>query len=152
MQSCTTAPRVLITGGLGHIGSRLIRSVSYNTTVVDNLSTERYASLFDFRRAAEHEIIFWARDFSDLTQSELSQFEVIIHLAAKTNAAASFENRDDMERVNVDQTLRLIERATAAGVRLFIFPSSTSVYGVAKEIVTEDDDALVAQPSLRLSE
>lgn len=108
-------------------------------TVADDLSTERYASLFDFKPSTEHKIIFWPRDFSDLTEKELSQFDIIIHLAAKTNAAASLQNPEEIERVNINQTSSLIERATAAGVSLFMFPSSTSVYGVAKEIVVEDD-------------
>ena len=43
---------VLVTGGLGHIGSKLIRSLAQNTsirtvTILDNLSTQRYASLFN---------------------------------------------------------------------------------------------------------
>ena len=143
MQYRASAPKVLITGGLGHIGSRLIRSVDYNMTVADDLSTERYSSLFDFRASTEHEITFWPRNFSDLIQEELSQFDIIIHLAAKTDAAASFGNRDDIERVNVDQTLGLIDRAEAAGVQLFIFPSSTSVYGVAKDIMIEDDPSYI---------
>ena len=40
--------RILITGGLGHIGSGLIRFLSdYDLTVCDNLSTQRYCSLFN---------------------------------------------------------------------------------------------------------
>ena len=41
--------KVLVTGGCGHIGSKFIRSDGvdeYDITVVDNLSTQRYCSLF----------------------------------------------------------------------------------------------------------
>ena len=43
---------ILITGGLGHIGSYLIRNFpkKYNITVVDNLMTQRYCSLFNLDR------------------------------------------------------------------------------------------------------
>ena len=120
-----------------------MRIMDNNMTVVDDLSAERYASLFNFVPSEEREITFWPRCFSALTSAELSQFDIIIHLAAKTNAAASFENREDMERVNVDQTYHFIDKAAKAGVRLFVFPSSTSVYGVAREIVTEDDPTCI---------
>ena len=44
--------KVLITGGCGHIGSYLIRKLplKYKITVVDNLLTQRYCSLFDLDR------------------------------------------------------------------------------------------------------
>jgi len=139
MQFNSKAPQVLITGGLGHIGSYLIRSShSYDVTVVDDLSTERYCSLFNFKNG-EQKISFQKRDFDDLSVRELSQFDIIIHLAAKTNAAASFGCRDDIEKINVNRTSNLIDKASSAGIKLFVFPSSTSVYGVAKDIVTEDD-------------
>lgn len=147
MQPSAKAPKVLITGGLGHIGSRLIRFLRDNMTVVDDLSTERYCSLFNFKASTEHEIRFWPRDFGTLTKKELSHFDIIIHLAARTNAAASFKNRDDVEKVNVKQTLELIEKATDAGIKLFVFPSSTSVYGVAKEVVIEDDPECIKPQS-----
>ena len=43
---------LLITGGCGHIGSHLIRSLprQYNLTVVDNFLTQRYCSLFNLKR------------------------------------------------------------------------------------------------------
>jgi len=43
---------ILITGGCGHIGSYLIRKLllEYRVTVVDNLLTQRYCSLFGLNR------------------------------------------------------------------------------------------------------
>jgi UDP-glucose 4-epimerase len=44
--------RVVVTGALGHIGSRLIRELAVlmpgaEVVMIDNLATERYASLLD---------------------------------------------------------------------------------------------------------
>lgn len=139
MQSNAEAPRILITGGLGHIGSWLIRSLRSPITIVDDLSTQRYCSLFNLNAIVDHQIRFWHRGFETLTRAELAEFDVVIHLASRTDAVASFENREDVEEVNLKQTVAFLQRAAETGIELFIFPSSTSVYGVAKEIVTEDD-------------
>ena len=53
---------VLVTGGLGHIGSQLIRYLSDNSriraiTILDNLSTQRYASLFDLPKNLEYTFV-----------------------------------------------------------------------------------------------
>ena len=48
----TPIKNIVVTGGLGHIGSRLIKELPehYNVIVVDNLFTNRYCSLFDINR------------------------------------------------------------------------------------------------------
>ena len=44
--------KILITGGLGHIGSYLINNLpaAYDVTVVDNMVTNKYTSLFELTR------------------------------------------------------------------------------------------------------
>ena len=128
---------VLITGGLGHIGSKLIRFLPANLrlTVVDNLLTQRYCSLLDLERP----IKFLEKDVSELKDSDLEGIDVVVHFAAITNAAASFKNTEEIEKVNIDTTKYIIDLACKANCK-FIFPSSTSVYGVAADVVFEDDD------------
>ena len=64
---------------------------------------------------------------------------MVIHLAAITNATESFNN-SDLEEVNVNQTKEFIDRCSRESSCRFMFPSSTSVYGVASNTVTEDND------------
>jgi len=134
--------KMLITGGLGHIGSHIIRFQT-GSTVIDDLSTQRYCSIFridpDLPQNDAGSFIFLHRDFDSLTVEELSKFDIVIHLAAITDAANSFNDRDRVERINVVKTVDLIHKATDAGVKLFIFPSSTSVYGNGDAIMTEDN-------------
>lgn len=128
---------ILITGGLGHIGSKLIRDVArhYNVTVVDNLHTQRYCSLFNMTRPFN----FIECSFFDTPAEVLKSSDLVIHLAAITNASKSFNN-EAIEKVNVEQTKGFIDRCIKESDCKFIFPSSTSVYGVASETVTEDND------------
>ena len=126
---------VLVTGGLGHIGSALVKKLApdYSVTVVDNLLTQRYCSLFSFNQPVK----FIEGSFKDVS---LDGIDTVIHLAAITDAASSFGNRKEIEKVNVRDTQSFIKRCKDSDVRLFVFPSSTSVYGVSADVVFEDDD------------
>ena len=110
--------KVLITGGCGHIGSYLIRKLplKYKITVVDNLLTQRYCSLFDLDRG----IKFIEKDIDGLTKDDVVGIDVVIHLTEK-----------------------FIELCKKVRIPYFIFPSSTSVYGTSTDVVYEDDDSVV---------
>ena len=66
----------------------------------------------------------------------LASSDVVIHLAAITDAAGSFDNQEEIEKVNFDGTRRLAEACVATGCKL-IFLSTTSVYGVQEGEVDE---------------
>jgi len=136
----TPTKNILITGGLGHIGSKLIRTIpkNYDLTVVDNLHTQRYCSLFDMPRNVD----FAECSFDEISSDVLKRSDVIIHLAAITNASKSFDNAA-IEEVNINKTKKFIDRCVKESNCKFIFPSSTSVYGTAAKLVTEDDDSFL---------
>ena len=127
--------RILVTGGLGHIGSHLIRMLSdkCEITVVDNLLTQRYCSLFNLNK----NIKFIESDIEDI--SDLSGIDVVIHLAAITSVEQSINNVGEMESINIDKTKKFIDTCKKSNISKFIFPSSSSVYGVDVDIVNESD-------------
>ena len=132
--------KILITGGLGHIGSYLINNLpaAYDVTVVDNMVTNKYNSLFELTR----NINFINCDFSDISIDVLESADIILHLAAITDASNP-DNHDDIETINVGLTKIFIDKCIKHSNAKFIFPSSTSVYGVSAEYVTEDDDKFI---------
>ena len=133
-----TNRNILITGGCGHIGSAMISHDcmrDYNITVVDNMLTQRYCSLFNI----DGEIKFIESDIKDLTKDHLQGIDAVIHMASVTNAAGSFDEIDVVETINYDNTVNFMDLCSEVGCK-FIFPSSTSVYGVASDEVHEDDD------------
>lgn len=136
--------KILLTGGLGHIGSFFIESFdskNNEVTVVDNMSTQRYCSLFNVK----NKIKFLEKNFVDLSEDFLSKYDCVIHLAAITDAAASFNEsqKKKLEETNVEDTKRLIKKCKSAKVKKIIFPSSTSVYGKSIEVVDESMDFAV---------
>ena len=130
--------RVLVTGGAGFIGSHLCaRLVERGDQVaaIDNFDPfyperikrralapllARGLRLFqaDIRDAAAVE-----RAFGD------ARPECIVHLGALAGVRPSIERPADYMDVNVRGTCVLLESARKAGVRRFVFGSSSSVYG-----------------------
>ena len=62
---------------------------------------------------------------------------MVIHLAAITDAASTFNNKELVEEVNFLGTKKIAEACVKDGCKL-IFPSTTSVYGTQSEVVSED--------------
>lgn len=133
--------KMVVTGGLGHIGSRLVRELprffeSPEIVIVDNLSTQRYSSLFNLPVAARYRFLECDVTAMDL-RGVLAGADAVIHLAALTDAVASFEHPEAMERVNFAATKHVAGMCAQAGVPL-VHASSTSVYGTEKAAVGED--------------
>ncbi|MCK4669645.1 MAG: SDR family oxidoreductase [Nanoarchaeota archaeon] len=133
---------LLITGGLGHIGSQMIRELAKREDIetiriLDNFLTQRYCSLFNLST----EKIYQFQE-GDITNPEevakaMEDIDVVIHLAAITDAPSTIKDPEGTDRVNYQGTLNVLEAATKAGVRKFLLPSTTSVFGEAEGVVDE---------------
>ena len=139
---------VLVTGGCGHIGSRLIRELANREDVrkviiYDNMSCERYCSLFNLPENIEYEFIQGDISDKENLNKAMKNCDVVIHLAAITNAPESFEIKDKVEQVNFKGTENVVDCAIENKVEKLIYPSTTSVYGpvdgLAKENCKEED-------------
>ncbi len=121
---------VFITGALGHIGSRLIREISETVgevRMLDNMEAKRFSSLYDLPTNIKY--IFYEQDIRAADFDELLKgVDVVIHLAALSEAEKSVEYKTLVEEVNIKGLDRVIQAAMKNKVKL-IFPSTTSVYG-----------------------
>jgi UDP-glucose 4-epimerase len=133
--------KFVITGALGHIGSSLIRYLpgafpGCQIVMIDDMSVQRYCSLFDLPPQGAYRFV--EGDVRKLDLADLvAGADVLVHLAAITDAANSFGNAEQVERNNFEGTRAVAQACVAAGVAM-IFPSSTSVYGVQEGEVDED--------------
>ena len=130
---------ILITGALGHIGSRLIRDLPKKSAgrlvLLDNLESQRYCSLFNLPDKFQYR--FFQDDVRTADMDKyLDGVSAVVHLAALTNAEVSKGREKETESVNLVGLKHVADACAKHGVRLF-FPSTTSVYGSQEERVDE---------------
>jgi UDP-glucose 4-epimerase len=133
--------KFVVTGALGHIGSAVIRHlpVAYpgcEIVLIDDMSVQRYCSLFDL--PASGCFHFVEGDVRKLDLKALFKgADAVIHLAAITDAANSFGNAERVEQNNFESTQAVVTACAGTNTAI-VFPSSTSVYGVQEGEVDED--------------
>jgi UDP-glucose 4-epimerase len=133
--------KIVVTGAIGHIGSYLVRDLAVQFSgaeivMIDNMMTQRFPSLFNLPALGRYRFIEGDVTRIDL-QPILKDADVLIHLAAITDAAGSFDKADLLEANNYQSTLKVAEACAQTGTRLIAL-SSTSVYGSQNEVVAED--------------
>ncbi len=113
--------RVLVTGSAGHLGEALMRTLAcsgHEAVGLDIKSspfTHRVGSIVD-------------RGF---VEQCMRGIEVVLHAATLHKPHIETHSRQDFIDTNITGTLNLLEAAVAAGVKVFVFTSTTSTFGHA---------------------
>lgn len=113
--------KILVTGSAGHLGEALIRTLQplghrvLGVDLLDSAYTARCGSISDRRFVREC----------------MQGVDAVLHTATLHKPHVVTHRRQDFIDTNVSGTLNLLEEAVAAGVRSFIFTSTTSVFGRA---------------------
>ncbi len=136
---------VLVTGGAGYVGSRLIPQLlgaGHKVTVLDlYIYGDIFKNLPD--RSNLTEVKGDLRNAADVAKA-LKGCDTVIHLACISNDPSFDLNPELGKSINFDCFRPLVRAAKDAGVNRFVYASSSSVYGVKDEDnVTED---LALQP------
>ncbi len=141
--------RILVTGGAGFIGSHLVEALLARGDAVAIL--DDFNDFYDPRRkernleAVRARIVLERSDLCDADLDELlnrNQVDRVVHLAARAGVRPSVADPGLYHRVNVTGTLRLLESCRRAGVKRFVFGSSSSVYGARTIAPFREDDVL----------
>ena len=119
--------KVLVVGGAGYIGSHVVkalRDAGKSPVVFDNLSSGLRENLLP-------EIPFILGDtlFPEQLKPAMSGVDSIIHMAALKAAGESMTEPEKYAKNNISGTVNLLNAATAAKVKYFVFSSSAAVYG-----------------------
>lgn len=143
--------RILITGGAGFIGSNLAKKLldtnNYHLYCIDNFDpfyprNQKEQNIENLKKKNDFTLIEGdIRNTGDLQKAE--GIDVIIHLAAKTGVRTSIHEPALYYDVNVKGTQNLLEFARQQNIKQFIFASSSSVYGVNKNIPWKEDETVL---------
>lgn len=132
---------VLVTGGAGYAGAVLtprLLAAGYNVRVLDLYLYGK--DVLDSCRghAGLQEFVGDLRD-KDLVERAVAGCDAVIHLACISNDPSFELNPSLGKSINFDAFEPLVRASRQAGVRRFIYASSSSVYGVSQvENVDED--------------
>ncbi len=120
---------VLITGGLGFIGSHIANELLKDNKVVilDNLSSGTINNLED---PNNKNLKIIKEDICNTNLDELtSDIDYIFHLAAMASVPLSIDKPVECNDTNLNATVKLLTSAVKNDVKKVIFSSSSSVYG-----------------------
>ena len=132
----------LITGGAGFIGSHLADKLvneGIETKVLDNFTTGRKDNLLGC--IDKQNFSLFDLDLGKLGNQEdyLENVEVVFHMAADPEVRTGYDNPKNSFEQNIVNTFNLLQRIKHSKVKKIVFASSSSVYGDAKILPTNEE-------------
>ena len=132
----------VITGGAGFIGSYIAEKLVENgtdTKVIDNLVTgkkENLSKCFD-----QDNFSFLEYDLGNLDgiEDHLSDVDILFHFAADPEVRTGYSKPEDSFEQNIVNTFNLLQKIKQSKIKKIVFTSSSSVYGDAKIIPTNEE-------------
>lgn len=132
---------ILITGGLGFIGSNISNKLLENNqvTIIDNLSTGKINYI---NNDYAQNLILIKKDLNSLDlNTHLKDIDYVFHLAAMVSVPLSVKNPIICNMENVTTTVNLLNACVKNNVKKIIFSSSSAVYGENKNIPLKENES-----------
>ena len=152
MENNSNYTDILLTGGLGYIGSHTVCEIyeynkkfntNYRVTILDNLDNCSLKILDRLKLLTGEDIKFYQVDVLDYDQLESvikeNSFKYVIHFAAKKSVNESTKIPLQYYKTNVTGSINLIELCLKYKLNNFIFSSSCCVYGNCDNIPNETE-------------
>jgi Nucleoside-diphosphate-sugar epimerases len=121
--------KYLIFGGAGFLGSHLVESLEGDITVVDDLSTVKYLELPPSVKLIKDRVETFKTN---------EKFDFVIHLAARPSPEDYMQHPVETALSNSLGTYKALEIARKSDA-IFLYTSSSEVYGHAEIIPTPED-------------
>ncbi|MBQ8043601.1 MAG: UDP-glucose 4-epimerase GalE [Clostridia bacterium] len=145
---------ILVTGGLGYIGSHTCVELLRNgerIVVMDNLSNSKMEMKEKIKQIAGKDFIFYKADLLDKDAMRKifgeNKIRAVIHFAGLKAVGESVEKPVEYYKNNVVGTLNLLEIMREFEVNKMVFSSSATVYGAPKTVpITEDMPLATTNP------
>lgn len=113
--------RILVTGSAGHLGEALVRTLQ--TAGHESIGIDIAASPFTSHVGSITDRLH--------VKKCMEGVEAVLHTATLHKPHVATHSRQEFVDTNITGTLNLLEEAVSAGVRSFVFTSTTSTFGAA---------------------
>jgi UDP-glucose 4-epimerase len=142
---------ILVTGGAGFIGSRLVERLlgeGKSVTVIDDCSTGRLENLQSVRGHGGLGVVQAKISECDNLVELVRDCQAIYHLAAAVGVELVMDSALKTIESNLRETQLMLDAASATGAPILL-TSTSEVYGKsAKAAFSEEDDLLIGPPHL----
>ncbi|MBQ2640235.1 MAG: UDP-glucose 4-epimerase GalE [Bacilli bacterium] len=141
--------KILVTGGLGFIGSHTCVELldnDYEVVIVDNLSNSNIDVLDKIKKITGKQVQFYQEDVCNyMAIDEIfkeNKIDAVIHFAGYKAVGESVEKPIMYYENNLVSTLNLCKAMQKYNCKKLVFSSSATVYGSPKELPIKEDFAL----------
>lgn len=139
---------ILVTGCAGFIGSHLCESLLKSGECV--VGVDNMNEYYDVNQKRQNLSALKTYNNFEFVCEDVVSTDVIVrykpvkvvHLAAMAGVRNSLNNPRHYARVNVEGHINLLEQSVQVGVKLFVYASSSSVYGTNKKVPFQETDRL----------
>lgn len=145
--------KILVTGGLGFIGSHVVvelQKAGFKVVIIDDLSNSKIEVLEQITEITEIKPEFHQIDLRDkkIVHNFFNEnvIDGVIHFAAFKAVGESVQKPLDYYENNINALVYLLQEMKDRNIDYFIFSSSCTVYGQADELpITENAPVKVAE-------
>lgn len=139
---------ILVTGGLGYIGSHTsveLLNQNHEISIIDNLSNSSEEILKNIKLITKKNIDYYNIDICDRKKIDelfaLNNFDAVIHFAGLKSVKESEEKPEKYSKVNINGTENLLNALSKFNKRkkTFIFSSSACIYGDEAKLPLSED-------------
>ncbi len=138
--------RIMVTGGLGFIGSHTVVELlqaDFEVIIIDNLCNSQAFILDRIEMIAGQKPVFYQTDMCDKIKlidvfKKEKPFDVVIHFAALKAVGESVKEPLKYFQNNLSSLMNLLDCMPAAGCNKLVFSSSATVYGFPDELPVKE--------------
>ena len=138
--------KVLVTGGMGYIGSHTVVELlenNYEVVIVDNIVNSKIDVLDKIEKITGKRPIFYQYDLCDYQDLETifkeNKIDVVIHFAGLKAVGESCEKPLLYYQNNLISTMNLLDIMAKYNCKRLVFSSSATVYGKPKSLPIQED-------------
>lgn len=133
--------KILVTGGLGYIGSHTVVELisnDYEVVIIDNLSNSEHFILDNIEKITGVRPIFYNKNLTDFDATnnifKKHKIDGVIHFAAFKSVSDSVKNPMKYYNNNLNSLINVLHSMKENHVSNFVFSSSCTVYGMPDKL------------------